>query len=495
MDKKACSVAAVDIGAGSGKVFAVTFDGERIALREVYRFSSTPLKADGHLINDTEALYGHIVKGLESALALGRELPRPSSIGIDTFGNDYVLVRGGMPVLSPFNYRDTRASAMLRNKSREELFRDYRISGMPPASSLAHYRLLCDAEYLAEGERKKPGIFLMLPDYFGYRLTNEAAGEYTISSTTGLVDVHTRTWSESLLGALPFRRDYFLPLQQPGSLAGLVADSRLKTGTGPLRLARIPGHDSACAVLPIPMDKDALFLSSGSWFVFGMEAPHPYMDEGAFNAGISNQGFVNGKLRAVRPLPGLWFLQQCLVEWRAEDPDLDFNAIEGLAASYTGPVPYINIRRPEFSSPGDMLDKIRRYCRATVQETPDTVAAEARSIYAALALQCKITVGLLEQLSGIRHSRIYLVGGGARDSLLAGMIADATSLTVLAGIEEAAAAGNALMQLVALGQLGDPEQARQAAGNSFSFRVYEARKDAFWDEAMNKAIKIEGEDL
>ena len=494
MNKKSCSVLAADIGAGSGKVFAVSFDGEHIRPREVHRFSTAPIMADGHLFNDVETIYGHIVEGFQAALALGAEVPEPLSAGIDTFGNDYVLLRGdGKPAVRPFNYRDTRTFGLLGRLGREERLRGYRISGILPAPSAAYYQLLCDAAGFDAREGEPPETFLMLPDYFGYRLTHERKSEYTITSTTGLVDPRTRSWSESLLGTLPFRRDCFLPLREPGVLGAVLADARLKTaGGGSVRLAVVPGHDSACAVVPVPMGDDALFLSSGSWFLLGMEAAAPYTGDDAFHAGISNQGFLNGRLRVVRPMPGLWIMQHCLAEWRADNPELDFGAVEGLAAAYTGPIPYINVQRPEFSSPGGMTDKIRGYCRATAQEAPDTMAGIARSVYAGLALQCKIAVRLLGRLSGVTHNRIYLTGGGAKDSLLAAMIADAASLPVLAGFQDAAAIGNALIQLAALGYLRDLEQARQAAGNSFGFRVYEPRGDGLWDELLNRAMEIEG---
>jgi rhamnulokinase len=493
MNKKACSVLTADIGAGSGKVFAASFDGERIHLRRVYRFSTAPLVVERHLFNDIEAIYRHIITGFQSALAQGAEVPEPLCAAVDTFGNDYVLVHdNGQQMLRPFNYRDTRTLDVLSNTCQEEQLHNYRISGILPAPSMAQYQLFCDAARLNVRERESPGMFLMLPDYFRYRLTNERTSEYTISSTTGMVDVRARDWSESLIDMSHFRRDYFLPLHEPGQLEGIVTDSSLKTsGGGHIHCARVPGHDSACAVIPVPMEADALFLSSGSWFILGMEAAVPYTSDEAFRAGISNQGFLNGRFRVVKPMPGLWIMQKCLDEWRKDKPELDFDSIEQMAANYTGPVPYINVQQPEFSSPGGMLDKIRGYCRATAQELPDTMAGIARSIYAGLALQCKMAVHQLDQLSGIRHNRIYLVGGGAMDSLLAAMIADVTSLMVLAGFPDAAAAGNALMQFVALGSLQDLDQARQVAMNSFSFRRYEPHEDGFWNEIHNKAMKIE----
>jgi sugar (pentulose or hexulose) kinase len=497
MDKKACSVLSVDIGAGSGKIFAASFDGERIDLRVIHHFSTAPLMKDGYLINDIEAIYQHIIDGFQSALSFGSEIPEILCAAIDTFGNDYVLLRDdGKPMIRPVNYRDTQTLKILRDTSREEQFHNYKISGILPAPSVAHYQLLRDMARLDVREAESPGTFLMLSDYFGYRLTNKLISEYTISSTTGLVDVQIHDWSEDLLDVLPFRRNCFLPLHEPGQIAGELTDSRLKTSIGErIRFAKVPGHDSACAVIPIPMRKDSFFLSSGSWFILGMETTTPYLSYDAFHAGISNQGFLNGSLRVVRPMPGLWIMQKCLEEWRKDKMDLDFNVIEQMAANYTGPIAYINIQRPEFLNPGGMLEKIYNYCRETEQEVPNTIAGVARSIYISLALLCKKAVGLLNRLSGVSHNRIYLVGGGARDSLLATMIADATFSVVLTGFQDAAAIGNTLIQLVALKQLENLEQARQVALNSFSFRLYEPHKDEFWDKMMNRAIKIdEGDD-
>ena len=476
------SVLAADIGAGSGKIFEVQFDGSQIISRNVHRFKNGQTRIREHLYNNIDYIYSQIKEGfLRADIQSEAEI---RSVGVDIFGNDYGLLNRRDKLIGlPYSYRDARTRSHIPPV--DVCRKQYTVSGIAPLPSTAYNQLLADAATLCPSEIEQVSAFLMLADLIGFYLTGEKSSEYVCTSTTGLLDAHNRSWSETIISTLPFRHDVFQKIVPPATLCGTVDDPEVShLGTGNIRLVKVAGHDSASAVVPIPLTKSSIFISSGSWSLIGIESAEPLISDDTYRFGISNQGLPEGKFRVQKSLPGLWILQQCLKEWQSEDANLDFASIECKAGAQQRSKCWIDVEEPMFSVPGRMTEKIREYCRSTGQTVPDSIGTIARCVYESLVLKYITAAKQFDRFTGSVHDRIYIVGGGAKDSLLNSMVASATSKQVLAGMYDASAIGNALMQLVALGYVRDVKEAREIAAQSFEFNQFESNESVYWEEAI-----------
>jgi sugar (pentulose or hexulose) kinase len=485
------AIIAADVGAGSVKIMAVLFDGRHLEIREIKRFSNQPLSIRGNLYNDIGNVYSQMKDGFKTAL---HTLDMPvRSIGIDTFGNDYgfLNLRGELAGLI-YNYRDKRTADYKKFKSTsiESENRYYAVTGIADKSVIAYNQLLAYANQADRAEIEQISAFLMLPDLFGYFLTGNMSSEYVISSITGLVDINSGFWSDYILSALPFPRSIFKTIVPSGFRAGLITDDDLAAIKGQKpELIKTVGHDSGAAVTAMPT-ADAIHIICGSWSLVGIELSSPLINEQTRLEGLSNQGLPFGKVRLEKPLPGLWVLQQCLLEWQMTQPDLNFANVETLASLEGANVPYIDIEQPEFLIPGGMSEKIRHYCRQTGQCPPESAGAIAACIYRSLAIKYKRVVTVLERIVNRSFNDIYLLGGGSKDAFLGSLTAGVTSKRVISGLSDASALGNAIIQMVTLGYVDGLEQARILIGDSFQFRYY-TPQHSDWNEALQRAEEIE----
>jgi rhamnulokinase len=442
------SFAAVDLGASSGRVILARFDGSAVELREVHRFENRPVTVRGTLHWDVLALWAGVLDGLRIA---GQGAPL-SGIGVDSWAVDYALLDADGALLgNPVHYRDARtdgvADAVDALVPADEL---YAVTGAQRLPFNTVYQLVAARESAA---MRQAAAALMIPDLFDYWLTGERTGEMTNASTTGLFDVRGREWSTVLAKLLGLRAELLPPVREPGERIGTL----LPDVAAECRLTRVPvwtvgSHDTASAVLGVPArDERFAYISCGTWSLVGVELTAPVTSPAARSANFSNELGVDGTVRFLRNVMGLWLLQESVRTWERSGVRVDLPALLTAAAGMRGGRSVVDPDRPQFLPPGDMPTRLQDECRRTGQPVPETPAAITRCILDSLAAAYRRTVREAADLSGTAVEVVHLVGGGAQNALLCQLTADACGLPVVAGPVEAAAYGNVLVQARAAG--------------------------------------------
>ncbi|XVQ89655.1 rhamnulokinase [Microbispora siamensis] len=461
--------AAVDLGASSGRVMTVHVEGGRTRLTEVHRFANRPVRVNGTLHWDVLALYQGVLDGLRAAGPV-------DSIGVDAWAVDYGLLDGDGRLLgNPVHYRDDRTAGIMQDVSaRLGAATLYRVSGLQFLPFNTVYQLL------AEPALDRAHTMLLIPDLLAYWLTGAAGAEATNASTTGLYDVRARAWSHDLTQTLGLPTGILPPLHEPGTPVGtlrseLAADLGLPGG---VEVTAVASHDTASAVAAVPATGQRFaYISSGTWSLVGLELPAPVLTEDSRLANFTNEGGLDGTIRYLRNVMGLWILQECLRAWGETD-------LPGLLADAAQAPPFaalIDPDDPAFLPPGDMPARIAAYCERTGQRPPDGRTATVRCVLESLALAYRRTIREAVRLSGRDVEVVHVVGGGARNALLCQMTADATGLPVVAGPVEAAALGNGLVQARAHGQVTD---IRDLVRRSEPLQTYRPRSpETAWNHA------------
>lgn len=478
---------AIDLGAESGRALAGRFDGARVLLDEVHRFANEPVRLPGGLHWDILRIHHEVKRGIAKAAAGGQPL---SSLGIDAWGVDYGLLdRGGALLGDPYHYRDARTDGVPeRAFARVPWERIYRTTGIQLMPINTLYQLVA-----AERSAALVGadILLTIPDLLGYWLSGEKRCEYTIASTTQLLDVQTRDWAWELIERLDIPAQIFAPLVDPGSrLGGLLPVVAEETGLSEgFPVIAVASHDTASAVVAVPAeDEDFAYISSGTWSLVGVETREPVASDEAMAHNFTNEGGFGGTVRLLKNVMGLWLLQECRRTWARTVRDLSYEDIGRLAEDALEGGPLVDPDHPEFLAPGDMPARIRRYCAATGQEPPEEMGALARCVLESLALKYRWALERARALSGKRVHVLHVVGGGARNDLLCRFTAGACGLPVLAGPAEATALGNVLVQMHALGHVGGLSEMRALARASSDVREYTPEGD--WDERWERFQRI-----
>jgi rhamnulokinase len=471
------SVAAVDLGAESGRVMLAEVAGDRLAVSEVHRFPNGPVRVHGTLHWDILRLYEETVAGLRAAASRAPEL---HSAGIDSWAVDYGLLDAtGVLLGNPVHYRDSRTTGVMERVVGElgaaEL---YRTTGLQllPFNTLFQLVAAAGSPQFAAADR-----LLMIPDLLSYWLTGQAATELTNASTTQLLDVRTGGWATDLMARAGIPTHLFGPLRSPGEPAGRL---REEVGAGPVPVTTVGSHDTASAVVAVPVEKEhAAYISCGTWSLVGVELGAPVLTEASRLANFTNETGVDGTIRYLRNVMGLWLLQESLRGW-----DIELSTVLDAAAHSPGLAAVVDAADPAFLPPGDIPARIAAACVATGQTPPASPAATVRCILDSLALAHRATVAAAQQLSGHHVEVVHIVGGGARNSLLCQLTADACQLPVVAGPVEATAIGNALVQARALGVGGqDLASLRALVRRTQPLRRYEpAGSEAPWREAARR---------
>jgi sugar (pentulose or hexulose) kinase len=446
------SLAAVDLGASSGRVMAARVGPQQLELTEVHRFANRPVRTRGTLHWDVLSLYAGVLDGLRAA---GREAGRVDGVGIDSWAVDHGLLDADGALLgNPVHYRDARhstaVSAVHAVVPPEEL---YRVSGLQHLPFNTVFQLAA-ARGTAQLEAARTA--LLVPDLLAYWLTGAVGAEVTNASTTGLLDATTREWAGELVDRLGLDRGLLPPLRQPGERLGELTDDVLaETGlTGPVPVTAVGSHDTASAVVGVPATTDRFaYVSCGTWSLVGVELEKPVLTEASRQAGFTNELGVDGTVRYLHNVMGLWLLQESQRTWAASGLPADLPDL--LAAAVRAPAftALVDPDDPRFLPPGDVPGRIAEVCRETGQAPPQDPAGTVRCILDSLALAYRRTVRRAAELSGREVEVVHLVGGGARNTLLCQLTADACGLPVLAGPVEAAALGNVLVQARGLGVL------------------------------------------
>lgn len=476
------TVAAIDLGAESGRVTAVGFDGCRLTLKVVNRFANTPHQVDGLLRWNIAELWSGVRSGL-AELAAGDD--PVASVGVDTWGVDYGLFdAAGDLVDDPTCYRDQRGTAAMTSAlATVGPQRMYSASGVQIMPINSVFSLYSDARDYPE-RLARAHCLQMMPDVFHRMLSGTAVSEYTAVSTTAAYDMQQKRWATELLDELGIPTSVLPEVVDPGTDVGALLG---ELATGALAGARtiVPAaHDTASAVVAVPYaDPGALFLSSGTWSLLGSEVDQAIVSEASRQANLTNEGGYQGTIRLLRNVMGLWILQQCRQQWARAGMDLSYAEIAELAAAEPLLRTVIAVDDEVFLAPGDMPSRIAGWAARSGQPIPESVGAIARCVVDSLALSYRSVVDDLATVTGSRAPSITVVGGGVNHAGLAQATADATGLTVHCGPVEATALGNAAVQLAALGELGGPAEIRQIIAAEAVPITYQPRGDDRWDEA------------
>ena len=449
--------AAIDIGASSGRVILGRVSGspggKRAELETVHRFPNGVKELDGGLRWDFDALFAEVLTGLAAAAtaaaARGESI---ASIGIDTWAVDYGLVNAaGELVAAPFSYRDDRSrAAVARVHEKLDPARLYATTGLQFLPFNTIYQLATE-----------PGLdglqALLIPDLIGFLLTGRRRTEATNASTTGLFDAVAGEWATEFLTALDLPKDLFAPLIQPGETLGtLTQDIAARLGLpAATKVVAVGSHDTASAVAAVPADRqDFAYISSGTWSLVGVELSHPVLTEASRAANFTNERGVDGTIRYLRNVGGLWLLSECQRTWAEEGYRPGLEDLLDAAAALPAGGPLINADDSYFIAPGNMPDRIRAAVRNTGAVLPEHPAHIVRCILDSLAAGYARTITDAERLADVRAGVVHIVGGGSQNRLLCQLTADATGKPVLAGPVEATALGNVLVQARAAGVLG-----------------------------------------
>jgi rhamnulokinase len=459
------AVAAVDLGATSGRVMLGYVGHNELRLVPVSRFPNGPIESKRELHWNVSGLFEHALAGLEVA---GRQEPELVSVGVDSWAVDYGLLRNGQLLAEPFHYRDSRtARGVAAVHSVIDASTLYASSGLQHLPFNTIFQLAEDA---AAGRLEGVDEFLLVPDLLNFWLTGASHAERTNASTTGLFNASTGEWDATLIARAGLPRSIFPALVDAGSSLGRLTPAiaaRLRLPN--LEVTTVGSHDTASAVVAIPAEgTDFAYISCGTWSLVGVELPSPVLTEASRAANFTNEGGVDGRVRYLRNVMGLWILSESVRQWGA-----DLMTLLAEAEAYDGPVAIFDPDDERFLAPGDMPARIASWCEEHGVAAPSSRAALVRSILESLADAYARTIVQASELSGSTISTIHLVGGGSQNELLCQLTADRTGLPVVAGPVEATAIGNVLIQARAHGIVsGDLESLRALVARSVPQKRY-----------------------
>jgi rhamnulokinase len=486
LSKDTTHILAFDLGAESGRAVLGALDAGRLTVHEVRRFPNTPLPLAGHIHWNVYALFDEMKAAMrDAAAAIGA---RPAGVGIDTWGVDFGLLDHDGALLGlPFCYRDHRnAGAMeeyFKLVPREALYEATGIQFMPFNTLFQVYAMVRERSHILDAAAD----LLFMPDLFNYLLTGEKAAEFTIASTSQLLDPRTAAWIPGLFQAMGLSKPLLRPVIAPGTVLGpFTAEVVSATGYRDVPAVATAGHDTAAAVAAVPAEGDDwAYISSGTWSLVGVESPSPIITPRSLAANFTNEGGVGGTVRFLKNVTGLWLVQGCRKAWAANGP-ASYEELARAAATARPFAALIDPDDPAFLNPPDMPAAIAAYCRKTGQEPAATPADLVRSLLESLALKYRFVIEELDAILSRPISRIHVIGGGSRNDLLCRFTADATGLPVVAGPAEATAVGNILVQAMALGRLTSPAGIRAIVRDSFELKTYAPDRTAAWDAAYDR---------
>jgi len=482
---------AIDLGAESGRVMAAELRDERIHLREIHRFHHTVIELPTGLHWDLGGLWREILAGLRAAATWSAENShRIVSVGVDAWGVDWALVgQNGELCGMPHAYRDPRNLAAYESVVGilgVDLI--YKITGiqMMPINSLysLYAQQRADDRLFAAASR-----LLFIPDLMHFWLSGKWSCEKTIASTSQMIDVATGNWASELLQPLGIRRDLFLPTCPPGTSIGTLTPEVCRaTGLGHnVSVVLPPAHDTASAVTAVPATGRSkwAYLSSGTWSLLGVELKQPCVNDAAQEAMFTNEAGVNNSIRFLKNIAGLWLVQQCRLDFLSsgqttEADSFDYQRLTQEAEICRPFQTLVNTRHPSFQSRGMMTEKINQYARQTGQPICESTGQFVRCCLESLALEYRRTAGELEKTLAVTLEVLHVVGGGSQNQLLNQMTANSMGIPVVAGPVEATAAGNALVQAMAAGDVSNLEHLRQIVANSSELRTYKPAETKIW---------------
>ena len=473
-----------DLGASGGRAVLGSYDGSCIRMEELHRFTNDPVHLGRTMYWDILRLFHEMKQGLLKAR--GHAI---TSIGTDTWGVDFGLLDSdGCLLENPVHYRDRRTVGMsgtaFQKISREEL---YRITGNQIMEINTVFQLLALRQQRPELLARTKTLLLM-PDLLNYFLSGEKKTEYSIASTTQMLDAHRRTWSNEVLTALDLPTHILTDIVPTATPIGRMTEElSVELGMGRPDIIAVAGHDTQSAMAGVPTgEEDFIFLSCGTWSLLGTELREPIINETSATCNITNEGGCCGRISFLKNLIGLWLIQESRRQWMREGREYSYGELEQMAAAAPTQRCFIRPDDPAFLPSGDMPLRIRAACERTGQPVPESVGEVVRCIDESLALSYRAALTEIETCTGKHYDKIYLIGGGVQSRLLAQLTADACGRTVLAGPIEATVLGNIALQLIAAGEVKDLAEARALIRASSDITAYEPKNTDQWDVHFEK---------
>ena len=483
---------AVDLGATSGRTILGTLNGTQLEQEELTRFPNNLIETGGHFYWDIYALYSEMIRGLKEVARRGITL---TSIGIDTWGVDFVFIGEDNAILrNPMAYRDPHTFGKMEEYFEKVIDKKevYGIAGIQfmNFNSLFQLYAMQQAGNSAYQHCKK---ILFLPDALSWMLTGEAVCEYTIASTSEMLDPRTGDLSEKLVKSVGLTREHFGRMVQPGTQIGVLTEEVQQiTGLGAVPVIAVAGHDTGSAVAAVPAKNEQFaYLSSGTWSLMGIETKQAIINERSYDLNFTNEGGVEGTTRFLKNICGMWLYERCRKEWPEEVRQLSHPELQGSAMQVEAFRSIINPDDDLFANPPSMIEAIQGYCRQTGQPVPEQPSEICRCIFDSLALRYRQVFQWLKEFADFELNVLHIIGGGSLNKYLNQFTADSLGVEVLAGPQECTAIGNIMMQAKAAGLVDDIWQMRRLIAASVEMVRYEPSADtALWDEGYKKYIEI-----
>ena len=482
-------VLAFDFGASSGRAIVGVFDGNKIELREVHRFSNDPVKINGTFYWDVQRLFFEIKQGILKA----KEDGGFDSIGIDTWGVDFGLLRkDGTLVENPVHYRDARNDGMVefakKYMSHEEM---YDITGIQFMDFNTIFQLLSLKEnrpYILEEADK----LLFMPDLLSYMLSGVKSTEYSIATTSQMVDLKTHDWSDKILDTFGIKKDLLTPIVPTGAVIGQLSDDICEElGVPKADIISVASHDTQSAITAAPCEYDDFaFISCGTWSLFGTEVKEPILNEASKKLNVTNEGGYDYTIAFLKNICGLWLIQESRRQWIREGKEYSYADLEKMALECEPFKCFIDPDAPEFAPMGNIPKRVQEYCEKTNQYVPQTVGEIMRCIYESLAMKYRYTFDGIKDCTGKNYDRIHVMGGGTKDKLLLNMTAQSCNVDVYGGPIEATALGNIAVQLMSSGAISDIKQARKIIADGENLKLYTPDNRDEWENAYNTFKEI-----
>lgn len=474
---------AVDLGAESGRVMLGSVSDDKIALEEIHRFGNGPIKEAGSLRWDFDKLLCEVKTGIsKAAKAAGTQV---WGIGIDSWGVDFGLLDvDGKLVENPYHYRDSRTNGMMEKAfelmGKREI---YESTGLQFMQLNSVYQLLAMRSG-SSAALAKTKTLIFIADLFAYHLCGKIYGEYSLASTSQLMDMKTGQWSSEIFDKLSLPIEIMPRIVEPGTVVGqLSAKIGNELRCGPIPIIAIGSHDTASAVVAVPAgDTNWAYISSGTWSLIGVEVPEAIINRKSFEYEFTNEGGVENTIRLLKNIMGLWLTQECKRQWQREGVELSYAEMAEMAQQAEPFSRQINPDYSGFLAPGDMPTRINDYLTDTGQEAIDDKGQMIRAILESLAFKYRYMTEAIEDIAGQPIEVLHIVGGGIQNELLCQFTANATGKKVITGPIEATASGNILMQARATGQIKTLGEAREIVRNSYELKEYQPQDNELWEE-------------
>jgi len=477
------NILAFDLGASSGRAILGTYNGETLTIQEIHRFINEPVTLNGTMYWDVLRLFHEIKNSLIKAKKYGEI----DSIGVDTWGVDFGLLdKNGKMLENPVHYRDRRTVGMIDESLQKiDHERFYNITGNQFMEINTAFQLLSLQKNRPEILERTASL-LMMPDLFNYFLTGIKSNEYSIASTTQLMDAHQRCWSRELLEKLDIPESIFQNIIETGTPIGpLCSEICEELDMKPAQVIAVAGHDTQCAMVATPaLEDDFIFLSCGTWSLFGTELESPLINKKSEHYNLTNEGGYSNKASFLKNIIGLWLVQESRRQWIREGKEYDFTTLEGMAQTAKPFYTFIDPDATEFIPSGNIPGRMREFCKRTKQSLPFTEAEIVRCIHESLAFKYRLALEELKECTGKEYKNIYMLGGGVQSKLLCQFTANACNCDVTAGPIEATVYGNMAIQLMATGDIATLKAARKLIASSTPLTIYHPQDIDEWNEAF-----------